>query len=59
MKKLIGAVTCWWRGHHINGNKRRSTAAERQKEVVTTYVYQCSRCGRLSSASMPVKRVKK
>ena len=58
MSKLLGKLVCWWRGHHLNGYKRRSTVAERLQHTVTSYVYQCTRCGHLACASMPVKRAK-
>ena len=60
MKKLLGKLVCWWRGHHIDGHKRKATVSERvlRSDIVTKYVYQCSRCGRLKDAPYPVKRKK-
>ena len=60
LKLIVGKLTCWYRGHHIDGHKRRSTVAEQSKYPLPYfYVYECSRCGRLRDAPYPVKRVKK
>ena len=58
MSKLIGWFVCRWKGHHIDGHKRRASEVEKVY-ILAGYVYQCSRCGRLSVAPNPVKRVKK
>ena len=49
--KLIGAVICWWRAHHIYGHKRKMQGVKR-------WVYTCSRCGHIKEGALPIKRGK-
>ena len=59
MKIKLAGLLCWWRGHHINGHKRRTTVSERVADFVSLHAYECSCCGRLTAAPYPVHRIKK
>jgi hypothetical protein len=47
---LIAKLQCWFKGKHVMGSKFRRDALWYQS---------CKRCGKVASASEPVRRVKK
>ena len=56
---FIGRIVCWHKSHHLDGHKFKLSAAMQLKHMVHGYGYQCSRCGRIRPAPLPIKRVKK
>jgi hypothetical protein len=58
----FGSLVCGMKKHHLDGHKQtvKSLGVPYTDYALPfTHCYQCSRCGRIREAPVPVRRVKK